>query len=159
MSTMSGMSAMSTMSAVLDAAPKEKLPVELAKLVSDDGWNIVIRPLAYVNEIDLERRAAHRAFPIIPGPLCGSQQNLQRGQTKQLLRDRDGRFPGRVENMFKAMVNVISNVVPSHPMDRNLYPFAGVQSTGVADSGGDHAFDAGDCGPASAAAIPIHHPS
>ena len=125
-----------------------------AKLVSDDGRNVVIRPLAYVSEIDLERWAAHRAFPIIPCTLCGSQQNLQRVQTKQLLRDWDLRFPGRVENMFKAM----GNVVPSHLMDRNLYPFAGLQSTGVPDSGGDHAFDDDDCGPTPAAAITIRHP-
>ena len=125
-----------------------------AKLVSDDGRNVVIRPLAYVSEIDLERWAAHRAFPIIPCTLCGSQQNLQRVQTKQLLRDWDLRFPGRVEHMFKAM----GNVVPSHLMDRNLYPFAGLQSTGVPDSGGDHAFDDDDCGPTPAAAITIRHP-
>ncbi len=108
-----------------------------AKLVSDDGRNVVIRPLAYVNELDLERWAAHRAFPIIPCTLCGSQENLQRVQTKQMLRDWDRRFPGRIENMFKAM----GNVVPSHLMDRNLYPFATLQATGVADSAGDRAFD------------------
>ena len=125
-----------------------------AKLVSDDGRNVVIRPLANVNEIDLERWAAHRAFPIIPCTLCGSQQNLQRVQTKQMLRDWDTRFPGRIENMFKAM----GNVVPSHLMDRNLYPFAGLQATGVTDSGGDHAFDDDDCGPTPAAAITIRHP-
>ena len=125
-----------------------------AKLVSDDGRNVVIRPLAYVSEIDLERWAAHRAFPIIPCTLCGSQQNLQRVQTKQLLRDWDLRFPGRVENMFKAM----GNVVPSHLMDRNLYPFAGLQSTGVPDSGGDHAFDDDDCGATPATAVTIRRP-
>ena len=84
----------------------------------------------------------------------------KRGQTKLLLRDRDSRFPGRVGNMFKAMVDVMSNVAPSHLMERNLDPFAGLQTTGVADSGGDHAFDDDDNrGPASATAIPIHHPS
>ena len=119
------------------------------KLVSDDGRNIVIRPLAYVDEIDLERWAVHRAFPIIPCTLCGSQQNLQRVQTRQMLRDWDRRFPGRVENMFRAM----ANVVPSHLMDRNLYPFAGLKATGVADSGGDHAFDDEDCGPTAATPI------
>src|SRR6186713_1687225 len=89
------------------------------KLVSDDGRNIVIRPLAYVAETDLERWAEHRAFPIIPCTLCGSQDNLQRVQTKQMLRDWEQRFPGRVDNMFNAM----ANVVPSHLMDRRLYPF------------------------------------
>ena len=108
-----------------------------AKLVSDDGKNIVIRPLAYVNEVDLERWAAHRKFPIIPCTLCGSQENLQRVQTRQMLRDWDRRFPGRIENMFSAM----AHVVPSHLMDRNLYPFTTLRTTGVADAAGDRAFD------------------
>jgi tRNA 2-thiocytidine biosynthesis protein TtcA len=64
------------------------------KLVSDDGKHIVIRPLAYVAETDLERWAEHRAFPIIPCTLCGSQDNLQRVQIKQMLREWDRRFPG-----------------------------------------------------------------
>ena len=112
-----------------------------AKLVSDDGKNIVIRPLAYVNELDLERWAQHRAFPIIPCTLCGSQENLQRVQTKQMLREWDRKFPGRVDNMFNAM----ANIVPSHLMDRNLYPFTTLKATGVADAAGDRAFDEDDC--------------
>jgi len=124
-----------------------------AKLVSDDGKNIVIRPLAYVNELDLERWAAHRQYPIIPCSLCGSQPNLQRVQTKQMLRDWDRKFPGRVENMFNAM----SNVVPSHLMDRNLYPFTSLKAMGVADSAGDHAFDDDVCVPSQASEpIAIH---
>lgn len=121
-----------------------------AKLVSDDGRNIVIRPLAYVAETDLERWAEHRAFPIIPCTLCGSQDNLQRVQTKQMLRDWEQRFPGRIDNMFNAM----ANVVPSHLMDRNLYPFTTLKTTGVADAGGDRAFDDDDepCAPTSNAA-------
>jgi tRNA 2-thiocytidine biosynthesis protein TtcA len=107
------------------------------KLVSDDGRNIIIRPLAYVAEIDLERWAAQREFPIIPCTLCGSQQNLQRVQIRQMLRDWQRRFPGRIDNMFSAM----GNIVPSHLMDRNLYPFTTLQATGVADSQGDVAFD------------------
>jgi tRNA 2-thiocytidine biosynthesis protein TtcA len=124
-----------------------------AKLVSDDGKNIVIRPLAYVAETDLERWSAHKQFPIIPCTLCGSQENLQRAQTKQMLRDWEKRFPGRVDNMFKAM----GNVVPSHLMDRNLYPFATLQATGVADAAGDRAFDddEGCETPAPSASIPI----
>lgn len=116
------------------------------KLVSDDGRNIVIRPLAYVAETDLERWAEHRAFPIIPCTLCGSQDNLQRVQTKQMLRDWEQRFPGRIDNMFNAM----ANVVPSHLMDRNLYPFTTLKTTGVADAAGDRAFDDDDepCAPA-----------
>ena len=111
-----------------------------AKLVSDDGKNVVIRPLAYVSEVDLERWAVHRQFPIIPCTLCGSQENLQRVQTKQMLRDWDRRFPGRILNMFNAM----AHVVPSHLMDRNLYPFTTLQATGVADAAGDRAFDDDD---------------
>jgi tRNA 2-thiocytidine biosynthesis protein TtcA len=124
------------------------------KLVSDDGKNIVIRPLAYVAEPDLERWAAHRQFPIIPCTLCGSQENLQRVQTKQMLRDWDKRFPGRIENMFTAM----GNIVPSHMMDRNLYPFTTLKTTGVPDAGGDRAFDDDEsCAPAEPAgdAVPI----
>jgi len=123
------------------------------KLVSDDGKNIVIRPLAYVVETDLERWAEHRQFPIIPCTLCGSQENLQRVQMKQMLRDWDKRFPGRLDNMFTAM----GNIVPSHMMDRNLYPFATLKTTGVPDAGGDRAFDEDeDCGPVSGpAAAPV----
>ena len=123
-----------------------------AKLLSDDGRHIVIRPLAYVSELDLERWAAHRAFPIIPCTLCGSQENLQRVQTRQMLRDWDRRFPGRIDNMFNAM----GNVVPSHLMDRNLYPFASLKATGVADDAGDHAFDDEPCAPPASAALAIH---
>lgn len=110
------------------------------KLVSDDGKNIVIRPLAYVAETDLERWAEHRQFPIIPCTLCGSQDKLQRVQIKQMLRDWDRRFPGRIDNIFTAM----GNVVPSHMMDRNLYPFTTLKTTGVPDAGGDLAFDDDD---------------
>jgi len=125
------------------------------KLVSDDGKNIVIRPLAYVAETDLERWAEHRAFPIIPCTLCGSQDNLQRVQTKQMLRDWEQRFPGRIDNMFNAM----ANVVPSHLMDRNLYPFATLKTTGVADAAGDRAFDDDEaCAPApEVATIALRH--
>jgi tRNA 2-thiocytidine biosynthesis protein TtcA len=119
------------------------------KLVSDDGKNIVIRPLAYVAETDLERWAAHRQFPIIPCSLCGSQQNLQRVQIKKMLREWDKQFPGRIDNLFSAM----GNIVPSHMMDRNLYPFTTLQTTGVADAEGDRAFDEDDeCGPNAATA-------
>jgi tRNA 2-thiocytidine biosynthesis protein TtcA len=113
------------------------------KLVSDDGKNIVIRPLAYVAETDLERWAEHRRFPIIPCTLCGSQDNLQRVQIKQMLREWDKRHPGRVENVFSAM----GHIVPSHLADRNLFPFTELQATGVADVNGDRAFDDEDCGP------------
>jgi len=111
------------------------------KLVSDDGRNIVIRPLAYVAETDLERWAEHRQFPIIPCSLCGSQAKLQRVQIKKMLRDWDRQFPGRIDNLFSAM----GNIVPSHMMDRNLYPFTTLRSTGVPQADGDRAFDDDDC--------------
>jgi tRNA 2-thiocytidine biosynthesis protein TtcA len=115
-----------------------------AKLVSDDGRNVVIRPLAYVAEADLARWAAHRRFPIIPCTLCGSQDNLQRVQVRQMLREWDKRFPGRIDNMFNAM----AHVVPSHLIDRKLYPFQTIRSTGVVNPEGDKAFDEeDDCAP------------
>ena len=111
------------------------------KLVSDDGRHVVIRPLAYVAETDLERWAEHRRFPIIPCTLCGSQDHLQRVQVKRMIRDWERHSPGRIDNMFTAM----GNVVPSHLADRRLYPFAGLRPTGVADPGGDKAFDDDPC--------------
>jgi tRNA 2-thiocytidine biosynthesis protein TtcA len=107
------------------------------KLVSDDGRHVVIRPLAYVAETDLERWAALQEYPIIPCTLCGSQQNLQRVQARQMLRDWERQYPGRADNLLKAM----GNVVPSHLMDRNLYPFQTLQPDGVAPQEGDLAFD------------------
>lgn len=111
------------------------------KLQSDDGKNVVIRPLAYVKETDLEKYAELRAFPIIPCNLCGSQPNLKRAEMKALIREWDKRFPGRVDNMF----NALSNVVPSHLMDPRLFPFAGLRATGSADPLGDIAFDDDPC--------------
>ena len=126
------------------------------KLVSDDGRHVVIRPLAYVAESDLARWAAHREFPIIPCTLCGSQDNLQRVQVKKMIRDWERQYPGRIDNMFTAM----GNIVPSHMMDRKLYPFQTLQATGVADAGGDRAFDEDEdaCAspaPAAGAAQPV----
>ncbi|NJD34572.1 MAG: tRNA 2-thiocytidine(32) synthetase TtcA [Betaproteobacteria bacterium] len=108
------------------------------KLVSDDGRNIVIRPLAYCRESDLEAWAAERAFPIIPCNLCGSQPNLQRQQVKQMLQDWEKRFPGRIETMFRSL----ANVVPSHLLDAGLFDFAGLKASGTPDPEGDIAFDA-----------------
>jgi tRNA 2-thiocytidine biosynthesis protein TtcA len=107
------------------------------KLVSDDGRNVVIRPLAYVAEDDLVRWAEHREFPIIPCTLCGSQDNLQRVQIKQMIRDWDKQYPGRIENMFTAM----ANISPSHMMDRKLHPFTTIKATGRPEPEGDIAFD------------------
>ena len=108
------------------------------KLVSDDGRNIVIRPLAYCRESDLEAWAEVRAFPIIPCNLCGSQPNLQRQQIKQMLQDWERRFPGRIETMFRSL----SNVVPSHLLDARLFDFSGLTASGTPDPEGDIAFDA-----------------
>ena len=119
------------------------------KLVSDDGRHMVIRPLAYVAERDLERWAAHRAFPIIPCTLCGSQENLQRKQVGQMLREWEKKFPGRLDNMF----NALQNIVPSHLADTAHYDFRGLQTTGVASPDGDKAFDH------DAFDTPAHHAS
>ncbi len=107
------------------------------KLVSDDGGHIVIRPLANVAEKDLTRWAGHRAFPIIPCTLCGSQENLQRKQIGNMLRDWEKQYPGRIESMFTAL----QNVVPSHLMDTKRHDFKNIKTTGLADADGDKAFD------------------
>jgi len=107
------------------------------KLASDDGKHVVIRPMAYVRERDLEAYAEVRGFPIIPCDLCGSQDNLQRKQIKAMLHDWEKRFPGRVENIF----NSLGRVNASHLLDRTLFDFAGVAATGVPSADGDRAFD------------------
>ena len=107
------------------------------KLVSDNGEFMVIRPLAYVAETDLIRWAEHRQFPIIPCTLCGSQENLQRLQVGNMLREWQKKYPGRIENMFAAL----QNVVPSHLMDAKLHGFKDLKITGIADEAGDKAFD------------------
>ena len=111
------------------------------KLQSDDGKQIVIRPLAYVKEADLTRYAEVKEFPIIPCDLCGSQENLQRKQIKGLMREWEKKFPGRVDNIFASL----STVAPSHLMDRNLFDFANLKATGIADADGDIAFDEDPC--------------
>lgn len=107
------------------------------KLQSDDGRHVVIRPLAYVAESDLEAYAGVKQFPIIPCDLCGSQPTLQRKQVKQMLREWEKRHPGRVDSMFRAL----SNLVPSHLMDRKVFDFAAVRANGEASGEGDKAFD------------------
>ncbi len=96
------------------------------KLVSDDGRHVVIRPLAYVEERDLEAYARLRAFPIIPCDLCGSQEQLQRKQVKAMLREWEKKQPGRLESIFGAL----TNVAPSHLLDRSLHDFASIEATG-----------------------------
>ncbi|WUR12876.1 tRNA 2-thiocytidine(32) synthetase TtcA [[Empedobacter] haloabium] len=112
-----------------------------AKLVSDDGKHMVIRPLAYVKEEDTERYAQVKGFPIIPCDLCGSQENLQRKQIKAMLREWEKKHPGRVESVFSSL----STVIPSHLMDRNLFGFTDLKTDGVPNPLGDIAFDEEPC--------------
>jgi tRNA 2-thiocytidine biosynthesis protein TtcA len=114
-----------------------KLKAMPPKLASDDGHHVVIRPMAYVEERDLEAYAEVRKFPIIPCDLCGSQDNLQRQQAKAMLREWEKKHPGRVESIFRAL----TNVHPSHLLDRALHDFAAVTATGAPVEDGDQAFD------------------
>ena len=121
------------------------------KLVSDDGGHIVIRPLANVAEKDLTRWAAHREFPIIPCTLCGSQENLQRKQIGNMLREWEKQYPGRTETMFTSL----QNVVPSHLMDPKYHNFKDIQTTGIADENGDKGFDEETFAPVSLPALQV----
>lgn len=96
-----------------------KLKTMPPKLVSDDGRYVVIRPLAYCKESDIAAFAADEGFPIIPCNLCGSQPNLKRAEIKAMIQDWERRFPGRVENLFRGL----QNVVPSHLLDTELFAF------------------------------------
>jgi tRNA 2-thiocytidine biosynthesis protein TtcA len=95
------------------------------KLVSDDGKHVVIRPLAYVEEADLEAYAELRQFPIIPCDLCGSQEQLQRKQVKAMLHEWEKKQPGRLETIFGAL----THVAPSHLLDRSLFDFTKIAET------------------------------
>jgi len=97
-----------------------------AKLQSDDGRNVVIRPLSYLRESLIKQYAALRDFPIIPCNLCGSQPNSQRQKVKAMLVQWDQLYPGRVENVLGAL----GRVTPSHLLDRDLFDFS---NPGVAD--------------------------
>ncbi|WP_217540955.1 tRNA 2-thiocytidine(32) synthetase TtcA [Vibrio metschnikovii] len=107
------------------------------KLVSDNGEHVVIRPLAYCREKDIIKYANHRAYPIIPCNLCGSQPNMQRQNIKQMLNAWDKQFPGRIETMFRAM----QNVVPSHLADFELFDFKSINRDSGVINGGDIGFD------------------
>jgi tRNA 2-thiocytidine biosynthesis protein TtcA len=122
-----------------------------AKLQSDDGKHIVIRPMAYVKEKDTERYAQVKQFPIIPCDLCGSQENLQRKQIKMLMREWDKKHPGRVDNIFSSL----STVAPSHLMDKDLFSFKDLQITGEASTNGDIAFDEDPCSTATQAVVSL----
>ena len=108
-----------------------------AKLVSDNGEHVVIRPLAYCKEVEIKQYAALKQFPIIPCNLCGSQPNLQRQNVKKMLKDWNVQFPGRAESIFTAM----QNVAPSHLADHNLFDFKNVDLSSGVINGGDLAFD------------------
>jgi tRNA 2-thiocytidine biosynthesis protein TtcA len=101
------------------------------KLRSDDGRNVVIRPLAYCREGELSRYATAKGFPLIPCNLCGSQPNLQRKEIKAMLAEWDERFPGRLESIAAAM----AKVAPSQLMDRALFDFAGIMAGPPAETG------------------------
>jgi len=90
------------------------------KLLSDDKRNVVIRPLAYCKEKEITKFSSLMNFPIIPCNLCGSQTNLQRQTIKNMLKEWDKEFPGRVESIFRS----ISNVSLSQLADKDLYPFS-----------------------------------
>jgi tRNA 2-thiocytidine biosynthesis protein TtcA len=97
-----------------------KLKAMPAKLLSDDGQHVVIRPLAYCKEDDIAAYAEARQFPIIPCTLCGSQENLQRAAIKRMLQTWDKEHPGRLETI----ANGLQNIVPSHLADLSHYDFA-----------------------------------
>ncbi|TKB50458.1 tRNA 2-thiocytidine(32) synthetase TtcA [Ferrimonas sediminicola] len=103
------------------------------KLLSDDGANVVIRPLAYAREKDIAEYAELKAFPIIPCNLCGSQENLKRKQVKEMLQVWDKQFPGRIETIFTAM----QNVAPSQLVDRALFNFTDLRADPDAQPSGE----------------------
>jgi tRNA 2-thiocytidine biosynthesis protein TtcA len=94
-----------------------------AKLRSDDGRHVVIRPLVYVAEEDLAAYAAAKAFPIIPCTLCGSQENLQRKVVGRMLKGWEKAEPGRIPSILRAL----TDVRPSHLLDRRLFDFANLK--------------------------------
>jgi len=107
-----------------------KLKAMPPKLRSDDGKHIVIRPLAYSREKDIEKFSAMKQFPIIPCNLCGSQENLQRQVIKEMLQGWDKTHPGRVESIFAA----VQNVAPSQLADTRLFDFASLEQGQVSGS-------------------------
>ena len=109
------------------------------KLRSDDGRNVLIRPLAYCAEDDIAEYARQQGFPVMPCNLCGSQENLQRKAVKAMLADWESRHPGRIESIFRA----IGNVAPSQLADRSLFDFAGLGADPQAARADAHAWLSG----------------
>jgi tRNA 2-thiocytidine biosynthesis protein TtcA len=107
------------------------------KLRADDGENVVIRPLAYCKEADIKKYAAAMRFPIIPCTLCGTQPNLQRQAMREMANEWEARNPLWIKSMFTAM----SNVVPSHMLDRELFDFNAFKLAGGGEFAGDTLFD------------------
>lgn len=97
------------------------------KLKTDDGRHIVIRPMAYIKEADLERFADINQYPLVPKGLCGAQENPQRRLIKQMINDWEKQYKGRVENIFSAL----STLVPSHLMDRTQYDFINLHASSI----------------------------
>jgi tRNA 2-thiocytidine biosynthesis protein TtcA len=104
------------------------------KLLSDDGENVVIRPLCYVPEREIERYARARGFPVIPCTLCGSQPNLQREAIARMLADWERESPGRVDSIFSA----ICKVEPSHLADPAAFDFAALERNASRSAGAEH---------------------
>ena len=100
-----------------------KLKAMPPKLLSDDGQNMVIRPLAYCKEQDIVKYNEYKQFPIIPCNLCGSQENLQRQAMKKMLENWDKLFPGRLESIFSSL----QNIAPSQMADTQLFDFMGLK--------------------------------
>jgi len=101
-----------------------RLKAMAPKLLSDDGRHIIIRPLAYVAELDIARYARGRGFPLIPCRLCGSQENMQRVAVKKMLAGWEREFPGRTESIASAL----RHVEPAHLADPSLFNFAGLEA-------------------------------
>lgn len=94
-----------------------------AKYRTDDGRHVVIRPLAFCKESEIEVYAEGKNFPIIPCTLCGSQENMMRKKVKQLIKDWEAEFPGRSSSIF----NALKNIKPSHLLDVNLFDFMALE--------------------------------
>src|SRR5690554_71739 len=115
-----------------------KLKAMPPKLRSDDGKHVLIRPLAYCREKDIEKFAEYKQFPIIPCNLCGSQDGLQRQVVKDMLKQWDRQFPGRIETIFTAL----QNVSPSQLADTRLFDFSNLEQGRVGrDTGQSHRLD------------------